>query len=271
MTLFGEVYIAPKNEMHIASGSLYFESGKIITERGSDAGTLSFAKGTHWEKADHDTHVDGFIRFYDASEFSFPLGHNNVFQPIHVSDFSGSSHFDVAYHHQGHGINQSEDTIVTVSDNYFWELRNPKGKGFVMLSWNTFSNIHKLLERSPSPENALDLITIGGFDGEQWIPIESKLSENPLDGGSSSSLLSGLIKSKKTVDMMQVVRLVERLTGQKLVHLADMNGKEIENHSPVKVTQMEIEIERLKGENQVYQKTLKNLLNRLDALERKIH
>ena len=186
MTLFGEVYIAPKNEMHIASGSLYFESGKIITERGSDAGTLSFAKGTHWEKADHDTHVDGFIRFYDASEFSFPLGHNNVFQPIHVSDFSGSSHFDVAYHHQGHGINQSEDTIVTVSDNYFWELRNPKGKGFVMLSWNTFSNIHKLLERSPSPENALDLITIGGFDGEQWIPIESKLSENPLDGGSSS-------------------------------------------------------------------------------------
>jgi hypothetical protein len=203
MTLFGEVYIAPKNEMHIASGSLYFESGKIITERGSDAGTLSFAKGTHWEKADHDTHVDGFIRFYDASEFSFPLRHNNVLQPIHVSDFSGSNHFDVAYHHQGYGINQSEDTIVTVSDNYFWELRNPKGKGFVMLSWNTFSNIHKLLERSPSPENALDLITIGGFDGEQWIPIESKLSENPLDGGSSSSLLSGLIKSKKTVDFSE--------------------------------------------------------------------
>ena len=71
--------------------------------------------------------------------------------------------------------------------------------------------------------------------------------------------------------MMQVVRLVERLTDQKLVHLADMNGKEIENHSPVKVTQREIEIERLKVENQVYQKTLKNLLNRLDALERKIH
>ena len=62
------------------------------------------------------------------------------------------------------------------------------------------SNIHKLLEQSPSPENALDLITIGVFVGEQWIPIESKLSENPLDGGSSSSLLSGLIKSKKTVD-----------------------------------------------------------------------
>jgi len=43
-----------------------------------------------------------------------------------------------------------------------------------------------MLGRSPSPEKALDLITIVGFDGEQWIPIESKLSENLLDGGSSS-------------------------------------------------------------------------------------
>lgn len=60
-----------------------------------------------------------------------------------------------------------------------------------------------MLGRSPSPEKALDLITIVGFDGEQWIPIESKLSENLLDGGSSSSLLSGLIKSKKTVDFSE--------------------------------------------------------------------
>jgi len=60
-----------------------------------------------------------------------------------------------------------------------------------------------MLGRSPSPQKALDLITIVGFDGEQWIPIESKLSENLLDGGSSSSLLSGLIKSKKTVDFSE--------------------------------------------------------------------
>jgi hypothetical protein len=51
MILFGGIYIAPKNEMHIALGSLYFESGKIITERGSDAGTLSFTRksiGSHY-------------------------------------------------------------------------------------------------------------------------------------------------------------------------------------------------------------------------------
>ena len=45
VTLFGNVYIAPKNEIHILSGKLFFESGKIITDRGNNAGILSFAKG----------------------------------------------------------------------------------------------------------------------------------------------------------------------------------------------------------------------------------
>jgi len=34
MTLFGDVYIAPQNELHIASGELYFDLGKIKTDRG---------------------------------------------------------------------------------------------------------------------------------------------------------------------------------------------------------------------------------------------
>ena len=30
ITLFSDLYIAPKNELHIVSGNLYFEKGKII-------------------------------------------------------------------------------------------------------------------------------------------------------------------------------------------------------------------------------------------------
>ncbi len=40
VTLFGDVYIAPKNEIHILSGKLFFESGKIITDRGNNAGGM---------------------------------------------------------------------------------------------------------------------------------------------------------------------------------------------------------------------------------------
>ena len=50
VTLFGDVYIAPKIEIHIVSGKLFFESGKIITDRGNNAGILSFAKGSRWNR-----------------------------------------------------------------------------------------------------------------------------------------------------------------------------------------------------------------------------
>lgn len=81
MALFGDVYIAPQNELHIGSGKLYFEYRKIITDRWSLSGTLSFAHNSSWEKADHNTHVDGFICFYHANKFTFPVGHDNVLEP----------------------------------------------------------------------------------------------------------------------------------------------------------------------------------------------
>jgi hypothetical protein len=96
LTLFGDLYIAPQNEMHIAAGDLYFKSGKIITDRGANSGTLSFAEGTTWERANHDTHVDGFIRFYDREGFTFPVDHDNVLQPALLSDFSGNDHFPIS-------------------------------------------------------------------------------------------------------------------------------------------------------------------------------
>lgn len=63
-----------------------------------------------------------------------------------------------------------------------------------MLSWNAFSNVTKLLGSVSQPENALDLIIIGGFDGSQWQPIESELSEFSFNSDKVNSLLSGYIE-----------------------------------------------------------------------------
>ena len=93
LTLFGDLYIAPQNEMHIAAGDLYFKSGKIITDRGANSGTLSFAEGTTCERANHDTHVDGFIRFYDREGFTFPVGHDNVFNRLCFRIIAGTTIF----------------------------------------------------------------------------------------------------------------------------------------------------------------------------------
>lgn len=200
ITLFGDLYIAPQNEMHIASGDLYFESGKIITDRGANSGTLSFAKGTTWERANHDTHVDGFIRFYDQNDFTFPVGHDNVLQPALLSDFSGSDHFDMAYQHQSHSVTAAANSVASISDTHFWELRNPAGTGRIILSWNVFSGIDRLLGTAGTPQDALDLITIGGFDGTLWQPLATEMSEISLNEGRENSLLSGYVQSKNTID-----------------------------------------------------------------------
>jgi len=200
ITLFGDLYIAPQNEMHIASGDLYFESGKIITDRGANSGTLSFAHNSSWEKADHNTHVDGFTRFYDTNKFTFPVGHDNVLQPVQFYNFSGSDHFDLSYHHRGHQITDSDDAIAEVSNTHYWELLDPKGEGRVILSWNVFSNVDKLLGSAPSPQKALDLISIGGFDGFRWVSIPSEISDISDYSSGGNSLLEGYIQTKESVD-----------------------------------------------------------------------
>ena len=200
-TLFGDMYIAEENEVYLASGDLYFESGKIITGRGANAGTFSMSETSGWERANHDTHVDGFVRVYNTDKFTFPVGHDNVLQPIHLADYSGSDHFDMAYQHRGHDVSASVEGINAVSDTHFWELRNPSGQARVILSWNVFTNIDKLLGDTPKPGEALDLITIGGFDGQRWVPVESELSEISLNGAESNSLISGAIQSIERVDL----------------------------------------------------------------------
>ena len=200
MALYGDLYVAPKNELHLASDQLYFESGKIITDRGSNGGILSFARGSYWEGANHNNYVDGFIRFYNSSEFIFPLGNENVYQPIYLFDFTGAQYFDLTYHHLPHKASQSVDSITAVSNTHDWELRNPRGSGRLIIPWNVFSNVVELLDHAPTPEKALNLITIGGFDGDLWIPIESELTDNFNNVGNKNSLLEGYIQSKEKVD-----------------------------------------------------------------------
>lgn len=230
ITLFSDLYIAPKNELHIVSGNLYFEKGKIITDRGSNAGVLSFSKGSSWENANHNSHVDGNIRFYEGAEFLFPVGQENVYQPLQLFDFSGSDYFDLTYHHHGHELTHSQDTIAAVSNSHFWALRNPKGRGRVILSWNPFSGVNELLSTAPLAEKALDLVTIGAFDGERWIAIESEFPENSFYGAFSNSILEGVIQSKNKVDFSKysaftlMMRNIPPITSNNISQAITPNG-----------------------------------------------
>lgn len=69
------------------------------------------------------------------------------------------------------------------------------------------------------------------------------------------------------VDMMKMVRLVESMSGQKLIYLADLEGNALKESSELEVTRLEEEIKALRSQNKVYQKTLEALLKRVETLE----
>ena len=95
--IFSDVYIASGNELHLAE-TTFFESGNILTDRDTRSGIVSFAQGVTWNNASQASHIDGFVRAYNPTSFTFPVGGVTVFEPIQMNDFSGDEYLDVAYH-----------------------------------------------------------------------------------------------------------------------------------------------------------------------------
>lgn len=65
------------------------------------------------------------------------------------------------------------------------------------------------------------------------------------------------------VDMMKVVRLLEQLTGEKLVYIADLEGNELDKQLS-KVTSLSERISKLEGENKQLKTLLKKLIEELE-------
>ena len=71
------------------------------------------------------------------------------------------------------------------------------------------------------------------------------------------------------VDMMQTVRLVEQLTGQKLIYIANLNGEPLNTLPEQKTTRLELQIQRLEKENSLLKAQLDTLLERMQRLEKR--
>lgn len=199
--VFSTIFIADGNELHFA-GDTFFESGKVVTNRAENSGVLSFSEGISWDGASQESHVDGFVKVYNSKSFSFPVGAASVLQPLKMNDFNGSDFVELRYEHQAYPVVTSSSEVAKISDTHFWALRNSKGKAQLTLTWSIFSNISNLLNQTPElSQAAMNLIQIGGFDGQQWRPIESEFVLDADENNVSTEVLSGAIRSKARVDI----------------------------------------------------------------------
>lgn len=200
LALYSDLYIAPENEIYLASGNVHFESGNILTDRMADAGVFSFHGDAGWNNAANTRHIDGFARVYAFEKFRFPVGNKGVFQPLQIDGFSGADHFDIGYFQQVHPSTNKSSNIKGISKTHYWGLRDPKGNGRLYLSWNPASSINQLLNLFSNSDIALQWLTIGGFDGKTWQPIASELSDSSINDERSNSAMGGTIQSQGNVD-----------------------------------------------------------------------
>ena len=188
----GDVHIAAGTTMHVAVPNTVFEKGILSTDRSANYGLLSFADHATVSRADHDTHVDGFIRMHNPDGFTYPSGNDNILQQAHIDHLGDATAVDLAFNHVAHTTQNVEQGIELVSDEFYWDVYGT-GAAEIALSWNPFSNVDRLTD------NDIDRLAIVGFDGSTWRRIDAEIEPTAFHDNSPSSILSGSIRSKNPI------------------------------------------------------------------------
>jgi gliding motility-associated-like protein len=164
---------------------------------------VSFAANSQWSNADHNAHVDGNVKVYSPTQFEFPVGHDNVFQPLAISAASGVSFLSLDYRHLAHSDLNPSSGLIKIHPAHYWSLNQGSGTAKVHLSWNAFSNLDTFL-------NGLTLedLTVVGYKNNAWELIPSALENN-----TSNSLLSGAIVSETPIALNEYNALALAVKG----------------------------------------------------------
>jgi hypothetical protein len=217
---FGNTFIFSGAEMGVIGVQHNFQNGGsgvlagiVGTERTSAQGYLSFSGAASWTGAADNAHVDGYVKTYMTTAFTFPIGDNAKYRPAAVSIASVASPADAAYFGVSastaittslKGGNEpilptgatfstaSKDVNLSAVDNVeYWDI-NGATSAKITLTWDANSAVGTLTSSN------LSSLTIVGWDGSKWVVIPSTVDVTSLLGG-ASSLTSGSITTNATV------------------------------------------------------------------------
>ncbi|MCX6218246.1 MAG: hypothetical protein NT073_27640, partial [Spirosoma sp.] len=128
--------------------------GIILTDRSPVPGYFSFAPGASWTGAADNAHVNGYVRTYGTSAFTFPIGSGTAYRALSIPAPASSTAYDAAYF----STNPSAATLPTgapfptgnlgtgvtgVSPVEYWDL-NGTAATTVTLTWNAASDLNTL-------------------------------------------------------------------------------------------------------------------------------
>jgi hypothetical protein len=212
---FGNTYVFNNGEMGIVdiqhnffNGGSGIQPGIVGTDRTATQGFLSFVGTASWAGASNTAFVDGYVKTYLTSSFTFPIGDNNKYRPAAISAASIANPANAAY------FGVSATTAITsrlrggnepvlpaggpynttlmglgvgsVDNEEYWDI-NGSTSAKITLTWDATSAI-----------NSLTSLSILGWNGTQWVAIASTVDSSSLLGG-SSTLSSGSITTNSAL------------------------------------------------------------------------
>jgi hypothetical protein len=206
---FGNTYIFNNGEMAIVdiqhnflNGGSGIQPGIVGTDRSVTQGFMSFVGTASWTGASNTAFVDGYVKTYMTTAFTFPIGDNGKYRPAGIATATLANPANAAYYGVSgttaitsrlRGGNEPVlpasgpfDTslkgagVGAVDNVEYWDI-NGATSAKITLTWDATSAV-----------TSLSSLTIVGWNGTQWVSISSTVDATSLLGG-SSTLTTGSI------------------------------------------------------------------------------
>ncbi len=206
---FGNTYIFNNGEMGVVdmqhnflNGGSGIQPGIVGTDRTTTQGFMSFVGSASWTGASNSAFVDGYVKTYMTTAFTFPIGDNAKYRPAAIATASLANPVNAAYY----GVSATTSItsslrggnepvlpasgpfntslmgagVLSVDNVEYWDI-NGTAATKITLTWDATSAV-----------SSLSSVGILGWNGTQWVAIASTVDATSLLGG-SSSLTSGSI------------------------------------------------------------------------------
>ncbi|WP_044174062.1 hypothetical protein [Flectobacillus major] len=187
----GNTNIGSSGEMAVINGQHNFlvgggtQPGVISTQRTPPRGYFSFVGTSTHTGASNTAFVNGYVKSYMTTAFTFPIGSGTKLRTASVSTSSSSAPTDAAYY----GVNPTTDSytatsvasgVTGVSTKEYWDI-NGTTPAQITLTWDGGSGVQV-------PAN----VKIVGWNGSQWTNIPATVA-----GGATTS--AGAITTSSTI------------------------------------------------------------------------
>jgi len=194
MTIFGN--------LNFSEGGAFNRPGIITTYKHPiKKGIIHFAESSHWLGTSDTKFVDGYAGSFHKESFVFPIGGDENYKPVAVSNSYGS--FAAYYPKSSSDLgSQLTPDLEKINKREYWHISTAH-ESKITLSWNSDTRIDDLIR-----ERDLETLTIVAFKDGQWYPIESSIDKYMLDKSKDQVTYSDTKSNAKTGSITTGIELV---------------------------------------------------------------